>query len=146
MNNSRSFLVASSMVLGLIVACGGGDATGGFGGDAGGGPTPDTGGHVIPGTDTGTTGSQDVGVGSNDTGVVSTGDTGTGTGAGDAPSGTCAPNCSSDSDCQSTCPAVSGALNCCDPGSGVCFTSSESVCPDQVPEGGTSGTGSGGGY
>lgn len=42
---------------------------------------------------------------------------------------TCASNCKTDSECQTTCPAApNGGLNCCDTGSGVCYASSSSTC------------------
>jgi hypothetical protein len=137
MNNLRSLAVASSLVLGLLVACGGGDATGGFT-DAG-GPTVDSGhigtgtgsdAYVAPGTDTGT--------------IPPTGDTGTGTA--EAAAG-CPNTCATDSDCQATCAIVTGAVNCCDTGTSSCFTSDSTQCPDQTDaaSGGT-GSGTGGGY
>jgi hypothetical protein len=45
----------------------------------------------------------------------------------------CTTSCVTDTDCESTCPPVSGLLNCCDPGTGVCFTSVEVTCPPQAP-------------
>ena len=44
--------------------------------------------------------------------------------------GACMANCTTDSECQNTCPmAPNGGTNCCDVGSGVCFASSSSTCP-----------------
>ena len=38
--------------------------------------------------------------------------------------------CTSDLDCQLNCPAVQGGgVNCCDPGSGVCYATAQTSCP-----------------
>jgi hypothetical protein len=121
------------MILGLLVACSG--QSGGFNSPDGGAGTPVGEGGVAVLADTGISPgtTYDVYVAPTaDTGTVITG------GDGSTGGGQCMPNCTSDQDCQSTCPAVAGALNCCDTTSGVCFTSSESACPD------TSGSGEGG--
>lgn len=104
---------ASFMVLGLLTACAStGDATVDEG-DAGVGSGHDAAGlDVVSHSDTGTP--------NNDSGT--TADTGGG--------GVCKANCTSDTDCQSTCPAApNNGVNCCDIGSGVCFASSQSTCP-----------------
>jgi hypothetical protein len=39
-------------------------------------------------------------------------------------------SCTTDSQCQSTCPAVQGGgTNCCDTGSGVCYATTQTSCP-----------------
>jgi hypothetical protein len=45
----------------------------------------------------------------------------------------CAPGCKTDSDCQSSCPAISGGVQCCDTKSGACFGSKTSACPAPTP-------------
>ncbi len=48
----------------------------------------------------------------------------------DGGGGVCMANCTSDTECQNTCPmAPNNGTNCCDVGSGVCFASSSSTCP-----------------
>jgi hypothetical protein len=139
----RAFAITSSLVLALVAACSG--SQGGFTQD-GGAPAADTGVSVLgdTGTATGDTGTY---IPPADTGTgTPTGDTGTISVDGPTGTGQCTPNCKTDSDCQSSCPAVAGALNCCDTSSGVCFTSSEAMCPDQSgTEGGTAPT-EGGAY
>ncbi len=64
--------------------------------------------------------------------------TGTGSGTGTSSSGTgssggmCPSSCTTDAQCQATCPAAPGALNCCDTVTNACFTSAASVCPDMA--------------
>lgn len=41
----------------------------------------------------------------------------------------CTPSCTSDSDCQSTCPSTGGATACCDLSTNTCFNSTEATCP-----------------
>jgi len=102
----------SILILGLVSACAStGDATtvetdGGVGG----------GGDANVAADTGT---HDSGTANHDS---ATADTGGGM--------VCMANCTSDSECQSSCPpAPNNGVNCCDIGSGVCFASSQSTCP-----------------
>lgn len=40
----------------------------------------------------------------------------------------CVSNCLDDTECQSSCPASPGGVNCCDTASGVCYASSSSSC------------------
>ncbi len=40
----------------------------------------------------------------------------------------CPSNCLDDTECQTSCPASPGAVNCCDAASGVCYASSSSSC------------------
>lgn len=41
----------------------------------------------------------------------------------------CTPSCTSDSDCQSTCPSTGGATACCDLSAHTCFNTTEAACP-----------------
>ncbi|MGH7435430.1 MAG: hypothetical protein ACRENE_07130 [Polyangiaceae bacterium] len=51
-------------------------------------------------------------------------------GGGDDTGPVCPSSCSSDSDCQNSCPAVAnGGVNCCDVMSSSCFSSPQSSCP-----------------
>jgi hypothetical protein len=59
-------------------------------------------------------------------GGVTSSEGGTSSGGG---GGTCVPSCSSDSDCQNSCPPVAGGVNCCDSMSGMCFPSQTAACP-----------------
>jgi hypothetical protein len=53
----------------------------------------------------------------------------TGTSSGSSGGGTCG-SCTTDSECQSACPAVQGGgTNCCDVGSGVCYATTQTTCP-----------------
>jgi hypothetical protein len=39
-------------------------------------------------------------------------------------------SCTTNSECETTCPAVKGGgTNCCDLGSGVCYATTQSTCP-----------------
>lgn len=85
--------------------------------------------------------------GSNDGSAVSTGDGSNGyypdtgsTGSDSASGGDtgggkqCVAHCTSDTDCQNSCPpAPNNGINCCDTSSGVCFGSTASTC---APAGG----------
>jgi hypothetical protein len=54
-----------------------------------------------------------------------------------ASTGSCAVVCRSHADCQNSCPAVAGGVNCCDVASGVCFGAQVGTCPlqpDAAPE------------
>jgi len=41
----------------------------------------------------------------------------------------CAPSCKTDADCQNSCPALPGGIQCCDTKAGACFGSKTSACP-----------------
>lgn len=74
-------------------------------------------------------GSTSSGSGSTSGGSTSSGGGTSSSGATSAEAGTCG-SCTSDSDCQSTCPPVQGGgSNCCDVGSDVCYATTQSVCP-----------------
>ncbi|HSO34203.1 MAG TPA: hypothetical protein VLT33_16825 [Labilithrix sp.] len=45
----------------------------------------------------------------------------------------CAPSCKTDSDCQNSCPALPGGIQCCDTKAGACFGSKTSACPAPPP-------------
>ena len=101
--------------------------------DTGRGATPDTGSGSTP--DTGSTGTPD-------TGIVTTKD---GSGGG----GVCVSSCTTNTECQSSCPAIAGALNCCDAVTMACFQSAATACPGEtmVEDGGHGMMGhDGGGY
>ena len=49
----------------------------------------------------------------------------------------CIPQCSTDSDCQNSCPVAQTGNNCCDTATGLCYVSSTPICPQPVPDGGT---------
>jgi hypothetical protein len=118
------------------VACGASSASQGdiFGGDGGtlsqtprgeGGASGSGSSSGSSGSDT-TSGSSGGGSGS---GSVSGGSGSSGTSSGST-GGACPTSCASDSDCQNGCPAPQGGgANCCDTGSGVCFTATTSSCP-----------------
>ena len=95
----------------------------------------DGGGRPIGLPDVGTSTFEDTGVPSSGTGT-----TGSSTGTGGS---ACPSSCTTDSECQATCPASPGALNCCDAVTMACFTSASTVCPDMQGTGSSSGTGGG---
>ncbi len=65
-----------------------------------------------------------------DTGTPDTG-SGSGTGSGDVM--TCPATCSTDTQCQESCPAApAGSQNCCDTATWACFQSVTSTCPGTV--------------
>ena len=75
-----------------------------------------------PPSDTGGSPTDDTGAPTDDTGSP-TDDTGSDGG------GVCTPKCTTDFDCDSTCPAASsGNANCCDTATGVCYVSA-TACP-----------------
>ena len=47
----------------------------------------------------------------------------------------CVPSCKLDSDCQNSCPALAGGVQCCDTKSGACFGSKTAACPAPVDTG-----------
>jgi hypothetical protein len=49
---------------------------------------------------------------------------------------TCVDHCADNSDCQSSCPSISGDVNCCDTSTGRCYLSAASTCPAPVPDSG----------
>ena len=60
----------------------------------------------------------------------------TGTAAETGGGGSCG-SCTTDSECQSACPAVQGGgTNCCDVGSGVCYATTQTTCPAPSDGGG----------
>ncbi len=48
----------------------------------------------------------------------------------------CVPSCSSDTDCENSCPAVPNGVNCCDTSTGICYAYASSVCPAPVQDAG----------
>ena len=48
----------------------------------------------------------------------------------------CVPTCSTDQDCQNSCPAVPNGINCCDTSTGICYAYASQVCPAPIPDAG----------
>lgn len=47
--------------------------------------------------------------------------------------GTCAPSCTTNEQCQSTCAAApAGGVNCCDSASGICYSTAMAACAAQT--------------
>ena len=49
---------------------------------------------------------------------------------------TCASTCTSDVQCQQSCPTTSGAMSCCDRSTGTCYLRTGSMCPSFQGDGG----------
>jgi hypothetical protein len=49
--------------------------------------------------------------------------------------GQCVPSCTSDLDCQNSCPNVPNGINCCDTATGICYANAASSCPVPVDAG-----------
>ncbi|HTQ48956.1 MAG TPA: hypothetical protein VMI75_39630 [Polyangiaceae bacterium] len=120
-------LLGATLVCAFFVACGSGDSSN---------EVPVTGTDAA--TEAGTTGngfsgsSSGSGSGSGGSGSGGSYDGGSDSGAG----GACGA-CTSDSQCQSMCPAVSGGgTNCCEVGSGICYATTTATCPAAVDAGG----------
>ena len=139
MKTNRAYGFAFATAFAILAACSGNNqGVQEFGPD---------GGIIDPGTDGG---HQGTGTGSGIVFVIpDSGHPGSGTGSGTEPGsgtgtggggGMCPSSCTSDSECQSGCPASPGAINCCDTVTSACFTSASSSCPDTT----SSGSGSGG--
>ncbi len=45
--------------------------------------------------------------------------------------------CTSDVDCQNTCPPVQNGVECCDTATSQCYAYAQTSCPAPVPEAGT---------
>jgi len=60
---------------------------------------------------------------------------------GDASTGTpakqCVAKCTSDLECENSCPAAPAGVNCCDVSTGACYANSNSSCPKTSDDGGT---------
>jgi hypothetical protein len=50
------------------------------------------------------------------------------------PTGQCIQNCTSDQDCQNSCPLVPQGVNCCDTATGICYAYAQTSCPAPVPD------------
>lgn len=48
----------------------------------------------------------------------------------------CVDHCATNSDCQDSCPAISGDVNCCDMSTGRCYLSAAKSCPVPVVDSG----------
>ena len=46
----------------------------------------------------------------------------------------CVASCKADADCQNSCPALPGGIQCCDTESGVCGGSKTAACPPPKPK------------
>ncbi len=104
----------------LAVACGGS----GSGGNGGNKPKTDAGADASDASDA-SDGSNPIDSGS-DAPVDSSAE------GGDAEAMVCVSSCSTDVQCQSSCPATDAGIACCDTTSGVCFNSTAIACP--VPQ------------
>ena len=118
----RSLAAFSLSAGAFLVACSSGDPSGGdfaFG-DAGTGSSSGSASSSGSSSDRDSGGGYEYDSGSNE-------DTGTGSSSG---GGTCGA-CTTDQECQSSCPPVSGGsgTNCCDVGSGVCYATTQNTCP-----------------
>jgi len=48
----------------------------------------------------------------------------------------CVTSCTTDEDCQNSCPEVPNGVNCCDTSTGICYAYSSTECPAPVTDGG----------
>lgn len=48
----------------------------------------------------------------------------------------CVSQCTSDTDCENSCPNVPNGVNCCDTSTGICYAYSSTVCPAPVQDAG----------
>ncbi len=48
----------------------------------------------------------------------------------------CVTQCTSDTDCENSCPSVPNGVNCCDTSTGICYAYSGSACPAPVVDAG----------
>ena len=55
----------------------------------------------------------------------------------------CAPKCNIDADCQNTCQAPASGIYCCDSMNGMCYLSSQSMCPSTTTGPGSRSSSSG---
>jgi hypothetical protein len=119
-------LAACVLFGGVVVAgCGGGDQTPDLSSLLSDGGSSSSGGSSGAGRDSGSFEYDSGGGYQYDSGGGGNEDTGTSSGSG----GTCG-SCTTDSECQSACPAVQGGgTNCCDVGSGVCYATTQTTCP-----------------
>lgn len=54
----------------------------------------------------------------------------------DGSSGECVAECTSDDQCQNSCPEVPNGINCCDTSTGICYAYSSQECPAPVQDAG----------
>jgi hypothetical protein len=140
----RAFGLVAGLAVVIVPACGGnGDTIGSYVVDGSvltDVAVDDTGMHIMPpdahtvkhpGSGYPEASTQDVWQATSyDTGAPDTG-SGSGTGVGDAM--TCPSRCTTNAQCQSTCPAApSGSQNCCDTATSQCFQSVTPSCPGTV--------------
>ena len=48
----------------------------------------------------------------------------------------CVPQCTTDQDCENSCPAVPNGVNCCDTSTGICYAYAGQACPAPVQDAG----------
>jgi len=137
---SARSLLAFLFVGCVAAACGSGDSSNGNEFDFGdGGGTNDGGvdGRASSsgsGSSSGGSGSSSGGSGSSSGGSGSSSG-----GSGSSSGGQSCGSCTTDSECQSSCPPVQGGgTNCCDTGSGVCYATTQTTCPSPT-DGGSGG-------
>lgn len=126
-----SKLLGATLVCAFFVACGSGDSSNeipGTGADA----ATEAASSGNGGFSSSSSGSGSSSGASSSSGSGASYDGGSGSGGG----GACGA-CTSDSQCQAMCPAVSGGgTNCCDVGSGICYATTTATCPAAVDAGG----------
>jgi hypothetical protein len=127
--------IGALAVLGaVLVACGAGDSSqGDFGLDSGGAGSSSGISSSSGGGKDGSAGEHDSGTGSSSGSTSSSGGSSSGGsssgGTSSSGGGSCGA-CTTDSECQSSCPPVQGGgTNCCDVGSGVCYATTQNTCP-----------------
>jgi hypothetical protein len=108
----------------LFAACGQGESTGAV--------FPNDAGVTSDGTSNTSSNGGSYG-GSEDSGYTSSGgqdaSQGTSSGATGDSGGTCVSSCTTDLDCQNSCPPVAGGgTSCCDVGGAFCYTTAETTC------------------
>ena len=67
--------------------------------------------------------------GGGDVAVIDSGKKDTGTNKDSGQQGQCVSSCTSDLDCQNSCPDVPNGINCCDTATGICYANASSTCP-----------------
>lgn len=85
--------------------------------DAGGGTGPDDSGSQQTPQDSGSSGNKPDSSGAKD-------------------AGKCVNHCTTDSDCQNSCPSVASGINCCDTATSTCYPASTATCPVPQPDSG----------
>jgi hypothetical protein len=122
-------LVALALIpataVGACASGGANQAVGGADGSGGAGDGVTTGGSEVT---TGSGGGGGAG-GAQSAGTMSTG-------SGDTDGGTCVSKCTTDDECQKSCPSGGTNPTCCDMMTGHCFVSTTAICPMPKGDGG----------